>query len=1323
MGKKLFYILVLPILMLANPAFGQDTTFVNETTKRINLGNGQVQLSIGAGHLYYQKFSGQWDNINVNIFIRDEHDPDGYLMGNRTNTLMTGFPDTSTGWVQAKDRFNRAVRQRFIGAAYLDRRNNDYQLIGGGANPSTDISISENSITYMNIYSGVDLRYIVNAGQLKVELEVSQQTRMNLNSPYPDEHTMIVLVTEVQFDNLTAVNVRDGSSVFGENVVTDSLGIEFSGDHYFEWNMPFGEAFAVNNPNLRYKMKHKTVVKNGRKLHLAGIPFNKVISTAYDGAIIFDPTVTTQPGAAAGKDTYFRDADPDQANGTLVEIDIESRNTPDNRHALVQFDTLSIISSAATIDSAFIHLYFHANSVSDDSLASWYRITEEWTEGITQDPGVASWDTAMTGVPWTTGGGTIDNTKYGTKIIPELAVTDDEIIFDITTLVQGWVDGTWTNYGMLLKFDTPNGAGGTGYAAEFYSSDDADATKRPKLIVYYSLSSIELTVTSEDSTYKNITVQVDTTNNGKSPADSMVIISSADSSLLSPWAADTVITSNTLSDNTLYSYRIMAYTSDDTVYSDIYTIWTKRAFEDISITKVYPEMLKDTITVPLDTVWFASAKDTSILGSKFVAHSDISMSEYSEKSLYTETKLVVGSGVFFKPDGTKLYASGWIGGYDGGKVVQYKVTTQWDVSTAVYDTIYTVLQDYAPTDLFFKSDGTKMYVLGSIYDSLYQYTLSVPWDVSTASYDSKSYGNFGESSPQAVYIGNNGVKLYEIGYVADYLRQYTLSTPWDISTASHTTAGKSLRAQDDLPVGISFNNTGTAFFMVGYENDSLYQYTVSTAWDITTLSYANKSFYVGNQDGLSHGLYIRNDFQNFYMIGLEFDSLYQYNIRDSLSISGLTADSLYRVLFVGTDADNGQTYYSAIDSSWTYENLPSDVVFKGWAADSVKITVFHDDTTAKVAIFDSTNQMYIKPSGDTTGTAFSDTVSEYKPTITGANLDTSGTYVYTYASVNQNDDYWWVGSNDTVTTPSAIDSIYVDYGGAINSAAARSRLHITLSDTATENRYIIKDFDTAIDTVTATSISVYIDTFHVANLTANSGHLFSFARIDSGGTTQFYREVWDADSLVKASSDSSVFLNSVWTEDSLTWDYTGQLHFSFPDTMGMNDSIYVWGQFYYDISDVVSTFLDTVSGAGDTSNTLNRYIIHIDSIKTIGDSLTSYSIWGRFPPIIWTDPWSGDTLDLDITVINDTSRIYSITSPNPDSTWICLYDSIRQAAGSTNVYIGSDGWMLNPWWRLPSQWSGDTLRWLSRTENREIKPAAASGRKKPDSTKVKVTVW
>jgi hypothetical protein len=74
-------------------------------------------------------------------------------------------------------------------------------------------------------------------------------------------------------------------------------------------------------------------------------------------------------------------------------------------------------------------------------------------------------------------------------------------------------------------------------------------------------------------------------------------------------------------------------------------------------------------------------------------------------------------------------------GNSGDDVNEYDLSTAWDITTASYLQNFSVAtQETNPQGLFFKPDGTKMYVIGSSGDDVNEYDLSTAWDISTASY-------------------------------------------------------------------------------------------------------------------------------------------------------------------------------------------------------------------------------------------------------------------------------------------------------------------------------------------------------------------------------------------------------------------------------------------------------------------------------------------------------------------------------------------------------------------------------------------------------------
>jgi len=105
----------------------------------------------------------------------------------------------------------------------------------------------------------------------------------------------------------------------------------------------------------------------------------------------------------------------------------------------------------------------------------------------------------------------------------------------------------------------------------------------------------------------------------------------------------------------------------------------------------------------------------------------------------------------------------------------------------------------------FSSDGTKAYVSDSFNKAVYQYTLSTAWDISSGSYASKSLSvSTEDSSPRGLTFSADGTAAYIVGGTNDTIFQYTLSTAWDVSSGSYTSKSLSVTSQETNPQGYGF---------------------------------------------------------------------------------------------------------------------------------------------------------------------------------------------------------------------------------------------------------------------------------------------------------------------------------------------------------------------------------------------------------------------------------------------------------------------------------------------------------------------------------------
>ena len=194
--------------------------------------------------------------------------------------------------------------------------------------------------------------------------------------------------------------------------------------------------------------------------------------------------VTIQPDATEGKDTWVWDIE-DWSHGSWGEMRVNDTSSW-LQYGLIQFD-VSLIPSNAVITSANLYLYKYDGFYDEyyyDFYEDYYyydygslivdahQVTSDWTEDVT----------------W--------STRPGFNTTAEASVTISYLgwySWGITSLAQGWVDGSINNYGVAL-YDH-----GTSYFQSFVTSDNSTATDpdwalppteseyRPYLVIEYTV--------------------------------------------------------------------------------------------------------------------------------------------------------------------------------------------------------------------------------------------------------------------------------------------------------------------------------------------------------------------------------------------------------------------------------------------------------------------------------------------------------------------------------------------------------------------------------------------------------------------------------------------------------------------------------------------------------------------------------------------------------------------------------------------------------------------------------------------------------------------
>jgi len=259
-----------------------------------------------------------------------------------------------------------------------------------------------------------------------------------------------------------------------------------------------------------------------------------------------------------------------------------------------------------------------------------------------------------------------------------------------------------------------------------------------------------------------------------------------------------------------------------------------------------------------------------------LAFSILTYASYDNVSFNVSSQDNIIFGLTFNTDGTKMY----IGGNQYDNIYQYDLSTAFDLSTASYNNVNfsASAQTNIVTDVNFNSSGSIMYVVGLDFEKVYQYNLSTNFDVSTATYNNVSFTISSQSErPFSVIFNPNGTKMYILQDSPGVIYQYNLSTAFNVSTATYNNVSFSFASQEAIAMGVVFNTDGTKMYMVGNSTDSVYQYTLSTGFDLSTASYDSVSFSVASQDTYPTGIRFNANFTKMYISGNTSDSIYQYS--------------------------------------------------------------------------------------------------------------------------------------------------------------------------------------------------------------------------------------------------------------------------------------------------------------------------------------------------------------------------------------------------------------------------------------------------------------
>ena len=234
---------------------------------------------------------------------------------------------------------------------------------------------------------------------------------------------------------------------------------------------------------------------------------------------------------------------------------------------------------------------------------------------------------------------------------------------------------------------------------------------------------------------------------------------------------------------------------------------------------------------------------------------------------------------------------------DGGTTAVYKDVG--DYSHIAFDTVNAGSNVYG---VAIKPDGTKFYHIDGVED-LEEYNLSTAYDITShgsrvAQVNLGTISSSKNTACTSIFFKPDGTKLYTTD-VDDNAYQYSLSTAWDITTISYVQLFDMGNVRDVR--GMYFSPDGTKFFGVDWRYDRVYRHDMTTAWDISTASRTSTSSFLDISSTISErtprAFWMSDDGLKAYVLGDYRNRVYSFDLDTAWDITDIDgpSDSLLNI--------------------------------------------------------------------------------------------------------------------------------------------------------------------------------------------------------------------------------------------------------------------------------------------------------------------------------------------------------------------------------------------------------------------------------------------
>ncbi|GLO69635.1 hypothetical protein MACH17_11520 [Phaeobacter inhibens] len=198
----------------------------------------------------------------------------------------------------------------------------------------------------------------------------------------------------------------------------------------------------------------------------------------------------------------------------------------------------------------------------------------------------------------------------------------------------------------------------------------------------------------------------------------------------------------------------------------------------------------------------------------------------------------------FRPDGTRYYC--FDDSSSGKKYIrQYDLAVPWLPSSFVASEPYRLTTGLSPAGCVFKPDGTSFFVFEGYDRRVVEYTLSVPWDVTTAVFLRQSGAIF-SGYYGGIEITPDGRSLFVLN--SNVVGHFTMATPWDPSTLVYDQSKTFAPITEMKDISFAANGMGAMVAgrptNAGNNNFGIALFTMDDPWDFASLTYSGRQIHM-----------------------------------------------------------------------------------------------------------------------------------------------------------------------------------------------------------------------------------------------------------------------------------------------------------------------------------------------------------------------------------------------------------------------------------------------------------------------------------------------